>query len=312
MKDKYKYEIAFSFLSQDEKIAIELNDLIVDRLETFIYSKRQEELGGTDGELVFGKVFGEQSRTVVVLYRDGWGETPWTRIEETAIRNRAFNTGWDFVVYIVLDSNSKAPKYLPKAQLWVDYDRWGLKGAAPIIEQRVKDSGGEARKETIQNRGNRLKRLKKAKIDRTTYLESPEALQDEYKEFAKIIVELKELPPSLKDQESGLYFSISEEENRFFEFGFDGFFLLFKRNSSLHIRSFEDTKLTVIIYQKDGVQDIDYNETIYSKYEYKFDRSLSESYGWSDYKTSKNFMTSRQLIDYWVKNYLDELEKKKI
>jgi len=141
MKENYKYEIAFSFLSQDESLAFYLNDLIADRVQTFIYPKRQEELVGTDEELAFGKVFSEQSRIAVVLYRDGWGETPWTRIEETAIRNRSFDNGWDFVVFILLDKNSKVPKYLPKAQLWVDYDRWGLKGAAPIIEQRVKDSG---------------------------------------------------------------------------------------------------------------------------------------------------------------------------
>ena len=66
--DQYKYEVAFSFLAQDEVLATELNDLLQDRLSTFIYSKRQEELAGTDGEETFNNVFGKQARLVVVLY----------------------------------------------------------------------------------------------------------------------------------------------------------------------------------------------------------------------------------------------------
>src|ERR1039458_4546278 len=93
----YEYDVAFSFLAQDELLATNLNDLLQDRLNTFLYSKRQGELAGTDGEQTFNSVFGEKARVVVVLYRAGWGETPWTRIEETAIRNRAFEHGYDFV-----------------------------------------------------------------------------------------------------------------------------------------------------------------------------------------------------------------------
>jgi hypothetical protein len=34
----------------------------------------------------FSKVFGEESRVVAILYREQWGQTKWTRIEETAIK----------------------------------------------------------------------------------------------------------------------------------------------------------------------------------------------------------------------------------
>ncbi len=36
----YKYEVAFSFLQHDEVIAYQINDLIQDKIETFLYSKR--------------------------------------------------------------------------------------------------------------------------------------------------------------------------------------------------------------------------------------------------------------------------------
>jgi len=95
--DTYEYEVAFSFLNEDEELAFRINDLIQDRVKTFIYSRQQEKIAGTDGEETFNQVFGSEARIVVVLYRENWGKTPWTRIEETAIRNRAYEKGYDFV-----------------------------------------------------------------------------------------------------------------------------------------------------------------------------------------------------------------------
>jgi hypothetical protein len=74
-QNPYEYDVAFSFMSQDEALATEINDLLQDRLKTFLYSKKQEELAGTDGEETFNRVFAEKSRVVVVLYRSDWGKT---------------------------------------------------------------------------------------------------------------------------------------------------------------------------------------------------------------------------------------------
>src|SRR5690349_20324605 len=116
---KYKYEVAFSFLKEDEAIAVALNDLLQDRMSTFLYSKQQEAVAGTDGEKTFNRVFGEEARLVVVLYREGWGESPWTRIEATAVRNRGFEEGYDFVKFIPVAANATVPKWLPKSQIWI-------------------------------------------------------------------------------------------------------------------------------------------------------------------------------------------------
>jgi hypothetical protein len=70
-------DLAFSFLQEDEHVALQINELVKDRLPTFIYSEHQEELAGTDGEKTLNRVFSDEARVVVVLYREGWGETPW-------------------------------------------------------------------------------------------------------------------------------------------------------------------------------------------------------------------------------------------
>jgi hypothetical protein len=96
MDETFKYDIAFSFLSQDETVAQQLNDLLQDRYRTFLYSERQKELAGTDGEETFKAVFAKEAGIVAVLYRAEWGTTAWTRIEQTAIRDRAHDDGYDF------------------------------------------------------------------------------------------------------------------------------------------------------------------------------------------------------------------------
>ena len=67
-------------------------------LTCFVYSKRQEDLAGRDGVEAFREVFRHRNSLSVVLHREGWGETPWTRVEETAIRDRCLADGWRHLI----------------------------------------------------------------------------------------------------------------------------------------------------------------------------------------------------------------------
>jgi len=188
MSDEKKYDVAFSFLAEDEALATHLNDLLQDRLKTFLYSKQQGEIAGTDGEKTFNLVFGEQSRLVVVLYRAAWGKTPWTRIEETAIRNRAFEHGYDFVKFIPLDDVPGIPKWLPRTQLWIGLKRWGIVGAAGAIEARVQELGGEPREETVAERAARLERALLFEGTRKQFLNSDKGVGAANGEFERLRV----------------------------------------------------------------------------------------------------------------------------
>jgi hypothetical protein len=80
--EEYKYDVAFSFLNEDLELVSEVNELIKNRLSTFIYTERQNKLVGNDGEEVFSKVFAKESRVVVIFYRKNWGNDRFTRIEK--------------------------------------------------------------------------------------------------------------------------------------------------------------------------------------------------------------------------------------
>ena len=76
----FKYDLGFSFLAKDESLAVRLCDLVKGRSRTFLYSdaERQALLAGRDGEEVLSRVYGKESRIVVVLYRTGWGDQRFT------------------------------------------------------------------------------------------------------------------------------------------------------------------------------------------------------------------------------------------
>ena len=149
LPEEFKYDVAFSFTEQDEQLAYTLYSLLKDRLSCFIYSEEQKKLAGGDGENLFNSVYSKESRVVVILFRQEYGKTKWTRIEETAIRNRGYEEGYDFVILIPTEKQVAPPKWLPKIRLWVGLERWGIESAAVVIEARVQEFGGTVKVETI-------------------------------------------------------------------------------------------------------------------------------------------------------------------
>jgi hypothetical protein len=209
----YKYDVAFSFLAQDEGLATELNDLLQDRVRTFLYSKKQGEIAGKDGEQSFNTVFGEEARAVVVLYRQGWGETPWTRIEQTAIRNRAFEHGYDFAKFIPLDEKPTLPNWLPRTQIWIGLKRWGISAAAGVIEARIQELGGEPHEEDVLERAARLERSFEFSNRKKQFLNSYEGVKIANQEFGVIHEELGSLINQIKVSSSKLSFNLKHEDN---------------------------------------------------------------------------------------------------
>jgi hypothetical protein len=61
------------------------------------------------------------------------------------------------------------------------------------------------------------------------------------------------------------------------------------------------------LYRKVGHQHIDYKEIISSFAEYRFDRNLLGMNGWSDHTTGKGFLTTEEIVDKWVKQFITEI-----
>jgi hypothetical protein len=176
LEPQFAYEVAFSFCSRDEGLALSLDDRLKERFNTFFYPRKQEIIAGTDGEKTLNKVFSEQTRIAVVLYRSEWGKTPFTRIEETAIRNRAFNEGYGFTLWIAAEESVTLPPYVEKARIYYGLSRYGLDGAVAVIETAIQQKGGDTRPETLEDKAARLNRQAIAQSERLAFLETPQAV----------------------------------------------------------------------------------------------------------------------------------------
>ena len=194
----YKYDIAFSFLAQDESTAVQLNDQLQDRFRTFLYLERQKELAGKDGEAAFADVFGREARIVAVLYRPEWGSTPWTRVEQTAIRNRAHDEGYDFTTFIAMTDPISAPPWLPKTRLLYGLGRFGVAGAVGVLDSRVQDAGGVTSEETVIERGQRLARRSAFIAEQDHFRRSYEGVTAAQAAVARIEKDLAERVVELK------------------------------------------------------------------------------------------------------------------
>lgn len=86
--------------------------------------------------------FFEESRVVVVLYREPWGKTPWTGVEETAIKDGCLMHGWQGLFFIMLDGTSVPPAWLPHTHVRFNYSVFGFEGAVGAIKARVLETGG--------------------------------------------------------------------------------------------------------------------------------------------------------------------------
>lgn len=217
MADDFLYDVAFSFLGCDESLAVQLNERLTERLSTFIYSdsKRQANLAGRDGSEAFSRVFGAEARTVVILYREGWSERGFTEIEGTALKNRAYKSGWGFAIFIPLDDPPTVPLWVPQTRLWVSMKRWGVDHAATVIEARVQEAGGSPREPTVAEMAARAAREIREAGEHQAFLDSPDGVEAARREFDRLFVEVQRVCV-----ESAGFIVKPERANR--QPGFDG------------------------------------------------------------------------------------------
>jgi len=170
MTESADVDIALTFLLRDEPLAQSILDEFQDRANVYLYSDRQGELAGSDGMDNFSQVFQQRARICVVLYRDGWGKTRWTGIEETAIKNRWMaRNDWHFLVLISLDGT--APGWVPLTHVWLDWERFGMPALIAVVERKFSEQGSVRQLGVVELAG-REERRKGKKERQANYLNS--------------------------------------------------------------------------------------------------------------------------------------------
>jgi hypothetical protein len=172
------YDVAISFLVQDASIAKALNDeLEAAGFHVFFFPRRQEELAGTNGmETMRAPFLG--ARVNAVLFREPWGETPWTRVENGAISERCFRDGWSSLLFVQLDKTSPLPKWLPTTHIRFCFEDYGLNQLVGAIKLRVQEQGGEIKPLDAIGKAKRVKREAEYQADRENMMGDRRWIED--------------------------------------------------------------------------------------------------------------------------------------
>lgn len=150
------YDVAISFLSDDADVAQELHDRLSGSLRVLVYTRDQRSLAGTDGAEVLSRAFGARATLAVILLRDGYGKTQWTRLELEAIKGRCFESGFEGVFVLTLDDECKPPAWIPRSKLHFRLSQFTLDQAAAAIQARAMELRSEDEMESAGQRSDRL------------------------------------------------------------------------------------------------------------------------------------------------------------
>jgi hypothetical protein len=166
------WDVAISFASGDEGLALQLRAALNPPHSVFVYSKAQEHLAGRDGVEAFRTVFREQTSLVVILYARPWGETPWTRVEKTAIEEYALEHGWEHLMFVRLKGDEPVPKWVPKPHLYLNLTTFALPDLVGAIKLRLAELGVETKPVTPAERAAAQERRRAFDAETTQLLNS--------------------------------------------------------------------------------------------------------------------------------------------
>jgi hypothetical protein len=189
---EFQFDVAISFLASDAKIAEAIHQRLSPTLKVFFFPRNQEELAGTDGMVSMRETFRANARIIVVLYRRGWGDTPWTRIEQTAIQEACLAHGWGRLFFVVLDRNDRLPPWLPAHHVRFNWEDFGLEQAVGAIKARALENGAEPQLLTAARRAEIFAADARYRVDKAK-INSPEG-------FGAVHVAVSELLSRIDDQ----------------------------------------------------------------------------------------------------------------
>ena len=88
------------------------------------------------------------------MYRQGWGETPWTGVEDRAIRDLYLRDWRRILLYSIDDTH---PTWLGQTYIYAS-KRFGLSALAVLLERKVQEDGGNVGPEDVVAMAQRIAR----------------------------------------------------------------------------------------------------------------------------------------------------------
>ncbi|HET7584380.1 MAG TPA: hypothetical protein VFK13_05700 [Gemmatimonadaceae bacterium] len=188
---EFDFDVAISFVNVDLGVAAAIRDGLGDTLNVFIYTRKQEEVAGTDGLESFRAVFRHRARLVVILYRAEWGQTKWTRVESEAITDRFLDQGPDFLFVVTMDE-APPPKWLPEKLIRLRFADFGVQEAVGAIKARALSQGSVVSRPSTAFLALRAQEAADFERQRNTLMKNEHGVQQAQKEAERLVQLIRE------------------------------------------------------------------------------------------------------------------------
>lgn len=187
-----KYDVAISYLAEDEDLAFKIYTEIGQIFKVFIYTQHQNELVGKGGVETLRDIFINRANLIVILYRKGWGQTSWTSTEERAIVDFGLKNQWKGILLVNLDS-SKTPDWYPTAEIYLDYGKYQFDELIGVIKLRAEERGSEIKAVTAVEKAKILEIRRELAKKRSDFLNSEEGVNEAFNEVKHLMGAIEEI-----------------------------------------------------------------------------------------------------------------------
>lgn len=187
-----KYDVAISYLAQDEDLAFKIYTEIGQIFKVFIYTQHQNELVGKGGVETLRDIFINRANLIVILYRKGWGQTSWTSTEERAIVDFGLKNQWKGILLVNLDC-SKIPNWHPESDIYLDYGKYQFEELIGVIKSRAEERGSEIKTITALEKAKILRIDRELAERRKKFLYSEEGVKEALIEVESLFDEIDKI-----------------------------------------------------------------------------------------------------------------------
>jgi len=311
MKNDFKYDVAFSFLAEDEELVSLIDQQLRDRYKTYIYSKMQEELAGSDGMENLSDVFKNQTNLNVIFYRSKWGNTPWTAVECDGIKDSIFseNSNWNRLLIVNLELSSKLPTWIPETHIYFDFDHFGLEKLIGVIEFKIESLGGKRIPDDAVSFAIREDNKNKTEREIKQCLESVDSYKDASKCIQELIDLVKTKRESLKTKSTSFGLGAITDYNK------DKLNIIIEaiQLDIQWITRYFDINTDALLYMKvlDPIDAPILQYHMVDTDKYQFHMNSMKQIGWKSV-TDDKFYTTSELSEKWFKTLITRvIERKK-
>ena len=219
--------------------------------------------------------------------------------------------------FIPLDEPGSVPKWLPRNRLWIGLGRWGLTGAASVIEARVQELGGQPHEESVEDRAKRLERGIQFEDRRKKFLTSHDGVNAANAEFGVLVEELEKLMGSVRQTSNSVSYELKKAKSQLVVVSSHAGRMLNGLSVNWRCRysnTLEDSELEVSLWQGHppfpGVShwvEPDQRESL----SFAFDLLKSDKPGWVSSALTNRELDSKFLAAYILKHYMDDAQPKR-